>query len=316
METEMAKRSSLLDYVFLLRPTLLIPVWTFLLLGYYRALEQPTIHFKAEPEFLLAFVLYSGLMGGVYILNQIVDRETDRANKKLFLISEGYVPLRYAYVEMIGILVIAFLLSLTFSLSFLIFVLLSLGLGIAYSLSPLKLKGRPFLDLLANSLGYGLLSFGVGWLTIRPISGEMFLRSLPYILSVGGVFVNTTIPDIPGDEKAGDRTTGVFLGHKRSLLLSSILVFLALVSALLLRDWVCSGAALVSLPLFLRAAVKGDLRSCFQSIRIGAPVLVIIIGVIFPPFLILLLLAFFSMRAYYRNRFGVLYPTIGDARSI
>ncbi len=310
----MEKRKSLFDYIFLLRPTLLIPVWTFLLLGYYRAIEEPRSHWGVGPRFFLAFLLYSGLMGGLYILNQIVDRETDRANKKLFLVSEGYVPLRFAYLEMVALFALAFLLSLQFPLSFVVFICLSFGLGMAYSLPPLKLKGRPILDLLSNSLGYGLLNFAVGWLTVRPLSGEMFLRSLPYVFSVGAVFVNTTVPDIPGDQKAGDRTTGVLLGMRRALILSSILLSCAAIGSLFLRDWVCLAASLWSLPLFIRSAIRADLKSCFQSMRIGAPSLVVLTGVLFPPFLILLLLAFFSMRVYYKQRLGILYPTVGELR--
>lgn len=309
----MEKRKNFFDYIFILRPTLLVPVWTFLLLGYYRALEEPRVHLRVDPRFVWVFLLYTGLMGGIYILNQIVDRETDRANKKLYLVSEGYVPVKFAYLEMVGLFVIAFLLFLRFPFSLFLFILLSFGLGIVYSVPPLKLKGRPFWDLLSNSLGYGLLNFGVGWMTIRPISGQMFLHSLPYIFSVGAVFVNTTIPDIPGDERSGDRTTGVALGMRKSLLLSSLLLSFALISSLLLKDWICLGASVWSLPLFVRAAIRADLRSCFQSMRIGAPSLVILTGFLFPAFLLLLLLAFFSMRIYYKQRFGVLYPTIGEA---
>lgn len=310
----MRKTRNPFDYLFLLRPTLLIPVWTFLLLGYYRALEEPRIHLLAGPQFLLAFLLYSALMGGVYILNQIVDRETDRANRKLFLVSEGYVPVKLASLEMILLFVVALALAFRFSFSFFVFVVISLGLGVAYSAPPLKLKGRPIWDLLSNSLGYGLVNFGAGWLAVRSLSGEMFLRSIPYVLSVGAVFVNTTIPDIPGDQEAGDRTTGIFLGMKRSLLLSTSLLSLALVSSLLLRDWVCLTASVWSLPLFIRAAVRSDLKSCLQSMRLGAASLVVLAAILFPLYLVLLLVALASMRVYYRYRFGIRYPSLGEDR--
>lgn len=304
------KQRSPLDYVFLLRPTLLIPVWTLLLLGYYRALGEPRMHTTVDSKFLLAFLLYSGLMGGVYILNQIVDRETDRANKKLFLVSEGHVPVKFAYVEMVMLFLIASALSLRFSLAFVFFFLMSFLLGIMYSAPPFKLKGRPIWDLISNSLGYGLLNFGIGWLACRPISTEMFLRSIPYVLSVGAVFVNTTIPDVPGDLRAGDRTTGVLLGTRSALTLSTLLLSCALLSSVLLKDWVCLTASVWSFPLFMRAAIRADVKSCFHSMRLGAPSLVVITGILFPPFLVLLILTFFSMRVYYKRRFGVLYPTV------
>ncbi|MCH7760013.1 UbiA family prenyltransferase [candidate division TA06 bacterium] len=318
-------RANPFDYLFLVRPTLLIPVWTFLLLGYYWGMRTAEFgvrnadwgvgysSFRIPPStFLWAFLLYSALMSGVYILNQVLDRETDRMNQKLFLLSERVIPVKFALMEM-GLL---FLIALTLSISmfhftlFTAFVFLSLVMGILYSVPPIKIKGRPFLDLLWNSTGFGLVSFSVGWLTVSPFSLATVYHSIPYVLSVGAVFLNTTIPDISGDEKAGDKTTGVLLGRRRTAALGTLFLLFALLTSFLIRDSICFIAALFALPPFLLALKKEEMRFYLLSIRIGAPLLVLLTIYLYPFYLLLLVLTYFSMRIYYQRRFHLAYPSL------
>jgi chlorophyll synthase len=261
-------------------------------------------------------LLYSALMSGIYILNQVTDRETDRINKKLFLLSENIIPVRFALLEM----TILFLFALSFSIYFFqlslftLLIFLSLLMGVFYSAPPFKLKGRPLFDLLWNSLGFGFLNFSVGWLATARFSPGMIYHSLPYVLSVGGVFLNTTIPDISGDEKAGDRTTGVLLGRRKTGLLSSLFLFFALVSSLVVRDPVCFIASSIALPLFLFAVLKDEVRFYLISIRIGAPLLVIFTAFLYPYYLLLLIITFISLKFYYKKRFSLSYPSLFTER--
>ncbi len=296
------------DYIFLLRPTLFVPVWTFLLIGYARA-TGGNITGKM-PVLLCVFILYTLLMGAIYIINQIADRESDRINKKLFLLSEGYIPLKHAYIEILILLITVFILTIPYPPLFKLFLLFSFIFGILYSVPPFKFKGRPILDLLSNALGYGFLNFSIGWMTIRNFSAQTFLYSLPYIFAVGAVFVNTTIPDIEGDKKSGEITTGVFLGKNNALILSTILIFVSFILSIILEDWMCCIAAICASPLFILALIRKDLKHCFISIRVSAPILVIIIAFLYPWFLVPLLFVFLSQRIYYKKRFGIIYPKI------
>ncbi|MCK4571813.1 hypothetical protein KAT89_02680, partial [candidate division WOR-3 bacterium] len=90
----------MMDYFILMRPTLFIPVWMFFLLGVHFA--DGSLNFRS----ISIFILYTSLMGGVYILNQIVDRESDRKNEKLFLLSDEIIPISYAYLEMLLLFII------------------------------------------------------------------------------------------------------------------------------------------------------------------------------------------------------------------
>ncbi|RKZ26370.1 hypothetical protein DRQ20_03110 [bacterium] len=290
------------DYIFLIRPTLLVPVWTFFLIGYARG--------GGEGRFFLSIFAYSLLMGGVYILNQIVDRETDRINKKLFLLSEGIIPLKHAWCEMIVLFVASLTLSFLFPVPYRIFFFISFIFGILYSAPPARFKGRPLLDLFSNAFGYGVLNFGIGYLTSGEFTWKIFLYSLPYFFAVGGVFINTTIPDIPGDREAGEITTGVWLGEKKCLFLSTIFIFISLVLSIILKDILCLIAASVSLPLFLYALLRPSRKSVLISIRIGAPILTLAVCFLYPLFFPVLLLLYLSMRIYYKKRFNYDYPTL------
>ncbi|HMA77425.1 MAG TPA: hypothetical protein VKO43_08955, partial [Candidatus Krumholzibacteriaceae bacterium] len=85
MSSTTEKKSLPLDYIFLTRPIILIPVWTFFLLGAYHATD---IAEKSMRNHLLlcGILSFTALIGAVYIINQITDKETDLANNKLFLI--------------------------------------------------------------------------------------------------------------------------------------------------------------------------------------------------------------------------------------
>ena len=316
------KRSKPLDYVFLIRPTLLVPVWTLLLIGYYRGMYHfgqgsygwDLNRFSFSVRFIHVFLLYSALMGGVYVLNQIVDRETDKRNEKLFLLSAGIVPLRLAALEMLFLLFVSLFLSIMLGGWIFLLMVISLVMGVLYSTPPFRMKGRPIADLLFNALGYGMVNFLLGWVAAGPPSRAAFVHAIPYCLAVGGVFVNTTIPDIKGDRADGAITTGVRLGEVPTAYLGLALILLAGLVSLYFMDMVCLVAASVAVPFFILAVVKRNRRWYLRSFRIGAPTLVVAAAVLFPYYVLLLLFTLFSMKVYYRKRFDLAYPSLVDER--
>lgn len=300
------------DYLFILRPLILIPSWNFLLIGSYLARGESGF----TRELVLGLVIYTCIMGGTYILNQIMDRETDRINRKLFLLSEGYISVKVAYSEMICLWLVGLGLSFTVNNLFLMFVVISLVLGILYSVPPFKLKGRPILDTLANGIGYGMINFGVGWLLFRDFQWNMFYRFVPYFLSICAVFINTTIIDMEGDARAHERTTALFLGERTATIVSTVLMAGAVTLSLYLRDVVCLIPAAISLPLFVLAMFftvqRGMIprRVVIASFRLPGLLFTAITAVLYPPYFIILVLVFVGMRLYYRHRFNMTYPTL------
>lgn len=305
-------RSNLFDYFFILRPLILIPSWNFLLIGSYLADQQG----RFTVNIILGLIVYTAVMGGAYILNQLTDIETDRLNEKLFLLTGGFVSVRAAYTEMAILWIAALLLSLRFGWLFLLFILVSIVMGIMYSVPPVKLKGKPVLDTLANGIGYGMINFAVGWLVVSSFEPSMFLRFAPYVLSISAVFINTTIVDIEGDRRAGENTTGVFLGPKLSGVVSTLIMTAAIVVAYLQRDYICLVPAAVSWPLFTYSAgyslFKGGIsrKATIASFRLPGLLFTVITAVLYPIYFIILLALLFFMRLYYKKRFGMTYPTL------
>lgn len=308
----MNSKFNLFDYFILLRPLILIPSWNFLLIGSYLARGKAGFSLNI----VLGLIIYTCVMGGIYILNQIMDIETDRINKKLFLLSEGYIPVPWAYVEMVLLWVAAIVLSYRFGSIFLIFIFLSLLLGILYSLPPIKLKGKPLVDALSNGIGYGIINFSIGWLLVRPFEWFMFYRFLPYALYICAVFINTTVVDIEGDKRAQEFTTAVVFGEDISYTTSTVLVVSAVIVAFVLKDLVCLIPALISLPFFVYVALYRFIKKkvhrslTITSFRLPGLLLTLITAFLYPPYVLVLIALLVGMRVYYKKRFGITYPTL------
>ncbi|MBN1693997.1 UbiA family prenyltransferase [candidate division WOR-3 bacterium] len=296
-----------MDYFMLLRPTLFLPLWIFFLLGAHHAEGEISLGAVG------AFILYTMLMGGVYIFNQIIDRESDKKNKKLFLLSDGLIPLKNAYIEMTTLFLIAVSASFILGINIFIAFLVSLFLGITYSLPPIETKGKPFLDILWNSCGYGVLAFMVGWLAVvSEPSKSMFITAIPYFFAVAAVFVNTTIPDIEGDRREGKVTTGVFLGKKNTLLLGVILDFVAIVVSYLMgeRGYICLIGAGLAFPIFLIAYIKQTKKTILFSFRAIPGILAIIVFFISPIIIPLFAAVLGVQKVYYKRKFNIDYPSM------
>ena len=290
----------------LLRPTLFLPLWIFFLLGAHHGEGEISLGAVS------VFILYTMLMGGVYIFNQIVDRESDKKNKKLFLISDGLIPLKNAYIEMSVLFIIAVFGSFLFGLNIFSAFMFSLFFGITYSLPPVETKGKPFLDIIWNASGYGVLAFIVGWLSVAEASISMFLIAMPYFFAVAAVFVNTTIPDIEGDREEGKVTTGVFLGKKNTLLLGIILDLVAIIVSYFLgeKGYICLIGAGLAFPIFLVAYIKQTKKSILFSFRAIPGILAIIVFYITPIIIPLFAAVLGVQRNYYKKKFNIVYPAV------
>ena len=295
-----------LDYLFIARPVLMPPVWTILLLGYHRASPFSVY----DNPIGLAFLLISFSIGAVYILNQIHDIESDRINKKLFFLAEGLISVKNAWAETILLISIgiigAFMISLQLGSLFVI----GFVFGFLYSAPPLSLKNRHIWGLLFNSLGHGSLTFLIGWCVASNLSLEAFLFSLPYLLAVAAVYLNTTLPDIEGDRKAKKITLGVKLGISVSCWLSVIFVLSSFFLALVVKDWVFMLAAGLCLPIFVFAALTKEIKQIILSSKMAVLFLTLAAAVFYPWYFIILVLGFLGTRIYYQVRFNMTYPTI------
>lgn len=319
---------SRLDYLAVLRPTLMLPVWTMVLLGYYHSLiysSSPTtfflFHLPQLPDISIVvhprgtifktLFLYSLLMGAVYIINQITDAETDDINDKLYLVAQGHVNITFLKCESVVLLLSTMLLTFYWfphRYIYWILIALSIILGIGYSIPPVRFKSKPIVDLSSNALGYGCIAFTVGWLTHSSFSLHALINSLPYIFCVCAAFVNTTLPDLKGDHNSGDRTIGVLLGVKKSCIFSTLFLIIAAVMSLITMDYMALSVSLLCLPLFIYMTVTRRLSAIILATKSGILLLSLCVCIVIPYYLILLIAVLFAVKWYYLKRFGMKYP--------
>ena len=250
------------------------------------------------------------LVGAVYVLNQICDIESDKLNKKLFFLAQGFVSKRSALVEMsllnLAGIIPAFLISLQLGLLFALGALF----GFVYSAPPFALKNRPIGSLVTNALAHGSLAFLIGWSMNRSLSLESVLFSLPYLFAVAAVYLNTTVPDIKGDQATGKITFAVRWGKERTTGLSLLLVASAIVLSLITDDTPFLVASALSFPFFLFAGFSRKERSVVLSTKASILLLSIAAGVFYLWYFLILILGFAATRLYYRVRFNMNYPAL------
>ncbi len=329
----MKKLLHLFDYVFVLRPTLFLPVWTIFFAGFFvqnkfslaatndavTALNGST---TGLPSFVTVAFALTLLMGAVFILNQIMDRRSDSKNQKLFLVAQGHITPKAAFVEAVTLIVLGLGLGFAFSpggglernvgVQFLAILLVT---GVLYSFKPFSWKDRPVLGLVANALG-ALLIFATGWVVAGPPNSEMLLHAVPYLLSVAAVYLYTTLPDREGDQATDKVTFSVKYGFNATIVAGFVCVLAAATVALVLRDEIVFYPAFFSLPFFLWVLVKKRMEDVFRAIKYPILILAVTISIKFKlelntwAFFYVLLGVYLVSKVYYKLRFNINYPSL------
>lgn len=318
-----------LDRVFLMRPVLLGPVWTMVLVGHSRAREGG---FGDGSERLgIVLVLFSLLMGGIYILNQVNDVEVDRLNNKLFLLADGWLSIKSALLQGWALLMFAIAGAFWLHWNLGALFLVSMGLGIVYNAGW---KGQPILGLIANMVGFGFLAFAVGWMAASShIGWKTVWCSIPYPFAIGAVYANTTVLDVEGDRKVGKETLAGRFGIRRTLGLGVVFVACAVGTAWILEDRIMLVSGGIALVLFgwMTVRIKNLLRRktedllrrtenvcrareerAIDQVSKGAILaLSLRLAWTYPWYLVLMGGTFLGSRWYYGKRFGMRYPRLG-----
>jgi 4-hydroxybenzoate polyprenyltransferase len=251
----------------------------------------------------------SCVMASVYVLNQMKDIQTDLANNKLFLLSEGIIAVKQAGWEAgffaVSGLVLGFLITIQLGITLIILFLLS---GWLYNFPPFEWKNRPLMGLLVNGIG-GWIIYTIGW---KAAGGAEWvsLRSMAYALAGVSVFLNTTLPDMAGDEKTGKITFVLRYGVGKTAIWALILEAAAVVLALITRDWLLFIPGIISLPLFIRAAGRRTVKEVIRATKYAISALVIAVCIVFPLYTLVVLFIFFLTKWYYRKRFHFNYPNL------
>ncbi|MCK9483681.1 MAG: UbiA family prenyltransferase [Candidatus Marinimicrobia bacterium] len=302
-----------LDYLFIFRPTLFFAVWIITLAGYsgYFIFEKEPAwwSFDFNWKLVLYFTIITLSTGATFILNQLQDIESDKVNKKLFLISEEYIKsgraLRIAIVTIIATLLLALILNWRF------FVILGICIffwGYVYNYKPFEWKDKPMLGVLINFIS-GLCLFLCGWIIAGDWKWMAILYAMPYLLAWTAVAILTTIPDKMGDQKTGKNTISVHYENKVTIWLAFICLALSFALGMYFKDPVISLSCLLASPLFIIMLFKPIEAWVLRSIRYPIMFLALTLCVEFPLFFIVILINFYLCRFYYLSRFNLNYPT-------
>lgn len=311
-----------LDRLFLLRPMLLAPVWAAFALGTRAArverdaggalLGAAAVELRWLPSLheALSAGCLSLVVSALYVVNQMVDREVDAANRKLFILPLGLVGPRAAGLQSLLLLALAAALAgWRLAPAERALLALAAAVGWVYSVPPLRLKARAGWDVAANAAGYGTVSFLLGWRASgSALDPAAAARSVPLAFAAGALFLLSTLEDREGDRRAGLSTSGVTLGERGTRRWTLLLAAAALASALALGDAPVLLWGALAVPLYVRLLRRGGLARGFSLNQVCGRWLVLLAVPGCAALLPLLLLAHAGARAYYRRRFAFPYP--------
>lgn len=315
-----------LDCFFLLRIPLLAPVWTIFLLGWITGTEplMPGGRFTTALTatfFNQAWLMLAGfslIVASIYVVNQIVDIESDRINHKLFLLPHGFVSIRTAWILAFACAISGFIIAASKDMVFVAIFAASLFLGYCYNLPPFSLKNHAWGGVIANAAGHGFLTFIAGWycskypsvLTPELIKNGLISAIAP-ALANGAVFLATTIPDAEGDAKTGKQTFCVKFGPKPTARVSALLCAGACISAFFMEHhfWVMLLPSCISLFFFIYFAITLKIKFAFKAFKWPVFLLSSAVTLYVPEYGLLILITFFGSKLYYKWRFNIDYPT-------
>jgi 4-hydroxybenzoate polyprenyltransferase len=305
---------AILDFLFVLRPILFFPGWSTMLAGYFVAVrntwifENPGWIYSDFWFIIRLMILFAAAMGACFLLNQLQDVDSDRRNNKLFIIAEGCIGFRAVTIEIIFLiamaLIMAFSLSTHTGMLIAGFILIT---GYLYNFKPFGLKDRPW-GSLASNCAMGWLAFAIGWSAGRSLDVQLIIDSLPYLFLNTALYLFTTLPDREGDAQTGKRTLAVVFGIKFIVVISFILYLIGGLSAILLKDRLAILIVRFSLPFFVITMWQKNEHSPLRATKFTILIFGLIICLIWPWYFILMILAFFFTRWYFKKRFDYDYP--------
>jgi 4-hydroxybenzoate polyprenyltransferase len=303
---------SRLDYLFVLRPMLFFPGWSTMMAGYFIQTKTnwfPIFQFHLNYFHLLSLLFaFALVMGSSFVLNQLKDIESDKKNKKLFIISNGILSSKTIWWEVFILTAISFFIAfrINFEVGSLI-VIFFIVTGILYNFSPVKMKDRPWGSLFANGL-MGWLAFSIGWAANNSINFNLILDSIPYVCFNTALYLFTILPDREGDLISQKKTLAVKFHIKHIIRLA----FLLYSTGFLVSFWLLDKQALIfyilSLTFFFKTLSGPKIENTIRATKFGILFFAISICLRWPAYLILMLIGFYGTKWYFKMRFNFDYP--------
>jgi len=147
---------------------------------------------------------------GVYMANDVFDLELDKMNSPERPLPRGLIGIRTVEIATVLSVVAAVAVALL-SLRSLLFVALFVGLGLAYSVPPIRLRRFVMVPYLVVGV-FGFSSFMTGASWVVGVDGRMVLVGLVMFAVYLGSCLTKEFKDVVGDRDKGLMTLPVVLG--------------------------------------------------------------------------------------------------------
>jgi 4-hydroxybenzoate polyprenyltransferase len=306
------------DGFFLLRPVVLVPVWGFVLFGYFKGAdiyitELPLVWITTSPFLFAWIMLFSLSVGCVFVLNQIADMNVDRINSGMPLLARRIASPRTAYCTATASALISIIVPfLTGRPMIAIFSIVTICIGAAYSFRPLYFSGRPFFDFLTNALGFGIIAFGMGWYCAGKNIFEpaFFIAAAPYFLLMCAGAISSTIPDINGDREGLKMTTAVVFGEKNAHRLATFFIIAAALYSLISGDAIASVCSIAAFPLYILYMLCPGRVFAESAYKIGGAICIVMASCILPQLVLYCGIVVAITWMYFRFRCCIAYPSL------
>ncbi|MFX1507773.1 MAG: UbiA family prenyltransferase [Promethearchaeota archaeon] len=229
------------EYFRIIRELIILsrPEWGFIFAGVAYMLSL--FYLLPLNSLVVAWLSIYAFACGHFSLNGFFDRDSDAINPRSFSLRNPLVSSNHLSSQMIYFWIVILWFSViplniffipeaqTFPklpLAFGAYFLAILG-SISYSVPPLRVKSRPYIDLLITVLIIGVfIPFYIGLLGNNTIVDTPLLiyGIILSVLLVAGIHLPTILTDLEVDQENGEMTTAVLLGWKKASYLTSILI--------------------------------------------------------------------------------------------
>jgi len=174
-------KKKLNDFIFLIRPTAWFVTIFTLSIGAILAIYPSKPSFSQLESLLFLCVAFACFIAsGLYVLNDVFDRNLDRKNpiKKKRPIASGTISVKEGLVLSFCLLAIGLFMALAISPFHLILALILIALQLAYSVPPIRFKDTSIDFLFSGPLNH-LVRIIAAWVLFKP------LIQIPILISTG-----------------------------------------------------------------------------------------------------------------------------------
>ncbi|MCK5033708.1 MAG: UbiA family prenyltransferase [Calditrichia bacterium] len=293
---------------------LFFPGWSTLLAGYlipYKSEFYLPFAIINQIDYLNIAILitsFAMVMGSTFVLNQLADKESDKINSKLFLISNNYISSRKAITEVILLMIVSLIIGYLINFQiFILFILFLVITGYLYNFKPFEFKNKPGASLISNAF-MGWLAFAIGWSMHSKFNLNLIIDSLPYLFLNTALYLFTTLPDISGDQKIDKKTLAVKYGNKSVILSAFFLFGIGIMISVISHDIQAMIFYVLSLPFFLLTIFSFKTSHTILATKFAILFFAISICLKIPYYILIMVLGFYSTKYYFRFRFNLDYP--------